>query len=65
MLLAEKIVCLGKAGIGSCADNDFEIGEPFLKLPDDGHGRVYFADTDSMDPDTFFSGFLRLILPKR
>ncbi len=54
VLLAEKIVCAGKTGIGGCADDDFEIGEPILKLLDDGFGRVYFTDADGMKPDTFF-----------
>jgi len=54
VLLAEKIACAGKAGIGGCADDDFEIGEPVLKLLDYGLCRVYFTDADGMKPDTFF-----------
>ena len=54
MLLAEKIVCTGKTGIGGRADDDFEIGEPVLKLFDDGFGRINLADTDRMEPDTLF-----------
>jgi len=54
MVLIEKIGRSGKAGIGSRADDNFEIAEPGFKLFDYCFGRVYLSDTDSVKPDTFF-----------
>jgi len=54
VVLAEDGCCAGEACVGGYAYYDFEIGESFFKLFDDGPCGVDFAEAYGVEPDTFF-----------
>jgi len=57
-IFAKCVGCAGKAGVGGCADYDFEIREFVLKLFYDGLGGVDLSYADGVEPYTFFFGKL-------